>query len=191
MPTVQHINLGGYANDGTGDDLRTAFTKVNANFALLNTESGVNNATNIGSGTGLFKDKTGSYVLEFKTLTSTDNSVTITATDTTVNLASNASVQKDPAPQLSGNLNLNGHHTYNGDSQTTVYGIDTRIINSLLGILLETQKLNVDLGTFINPTGLKTDGTGSVINGDTKGFSWDFGSLTSPVANLCNFGSFV
>ncbi|NBP57088.1 hypothetical protein EBU71_11260 [bacterium] len=34
MPQVilETINLGGYANDGTGDDLRTAFAKVIANF---------------------------------------------------------------------------------------------------------------------------------------------------------------
>lgn len=37
MPTItlQQINLGGYANDGTGDDLRTAFSKVMANFNTL------------------------------------------------------------------------------------------------------------------------------------------------------------
>ena len=37
MPTVnlQPINLGGYANDGTGDDLRTAFEKVNGNFSEI------------------------------------------------------------------------------------------------------------------------------------------------------------
>jgi hypothetical protein len=189
--TLQTINLGTYANDGTGDDLRTAFTKVNANFALLNTEAGVNNAANVGTGTGLFKDKTDTFALEFKTLTSTDNSVTITSTATTVDLASNASVAKDPAPQLGGNLNLNGYHIYNGDSQTTVYGIDTRIINNLLGILLATQKLTVDLGSFVNPTGIHKDGSGNVISDDTKGYSWDFGSFTAPVANICNFGSFV
>jgi hypothetical protein len=37
MPQIslQQINLGGYANDGTGDDLRTAFEKVNGNFASI------------------------------------------------------------------------------------------------------------------------------------------------------------
>ena len=34
MP-IQTINLGNYANDGTGDDLRTAFEKINANFNEL------------------------------------------------------------------------------------------------------------------------------------------------------------
>ena len=32
---LQTINLGTYANDGTGDDLRTAFQKVNANLTEL------------------------------------------------------------------------------------------------------------------------------------------------------------
>jgi len=37
MPQIslQQINLGGYANDGTGDDLRTAFEKVNGNFSEI------------------------------------------------------------------------------------------------------------------------------------------------------------
>ena len=30
--TVQLINIGNVANDGTGDDLREAFIKVNQNF---------------------------------------------------------------------------------------------------------------------------------------------------------------
>ena len=34
MP-IQTVNLGTYANDGTGDDLRTAFTKVIDNFDYL------------------------------------------------------------------------------------------------------------------------------------------------------------
>ena len=42
----QNINIGAYANDGTGDDLRSAFEKVNANIAEL--YSTVNGA-NIGS----------------------------------------------------------------------------------------------------------------------------------------------
>ena len=32
---IQTINIGTIANDGTGDDLREAFVKVNNNFAEL------------------------------------------------------------------------------------------------------------------------------------------------------------
>jgi hypothetical protein len=39
MPiSLQTINLGDYANDGTGDDLRTAFAKVNINFSTLESD---------------------------------------------------------------------------------------------------------------------------------------------------------
>jgi hypothetical protein len=36
--SLQKINLGDYANDGTGDDLRTAFAKVNINFDTLESD---------------------------------------------------------------------------------------------------------------------------------------------------------
>jgi len=47
---IQNINLGTYANDGTGDDLRSAFTKVNDNFDYIDTFaviSGTNRSTSI------------------------------------------------------------------------------------------------------------------------------------------------
>jgi len=37
---IQTINIGQNANDGTGDDLRTAFDKVNDNFDYLGTLGG-------------------------------------------------------------------------------------------------------------------------------------------------------
>jgi hypothetical protein len=33
--TFNSVNVGSAANDGTGDDLRTAFQKVNANFGFM------------------------------------------------------------------------------------------------------------------------------------------------------------
>jgi len=65
--TVQTINIGNIVNDGLGDDLRTAFQKVNANFSALDAELTVS-AENIGTagdGVGLFKQRTGG-TLEFK-----------------------------------------------------------------------------------------------------------------------------
>lgn len=47
--SLQTINLGNYANDGTGDDLRTAFQKVNDNFLYLTAEASVVNANNLGT----------------------------------------------------------------------------------------------------------------------------------------------
>jgi hypothetical protein len=64
---IQTINVGNIVNDGLGDDLRTAFQKVNANFAELSTTS-TTTASNVGSaGLGIFKRKNGAD-LEFRKL---------------------------------------------------------------------------------------------------------------------------
>ena len=65
--SIQTINIGNLVNDGLGDDLRTAFRKVNENFSELGTTLTIT-ASNVGStGEGIFKQKTGSN-LEFKNL---------------------------------------------------------------------------------------------------------------------------
>jgi len=67
--TIQTINIGNVVNDGLGDDLRTAFEKVNANFADLSTQLTIT-ATNVGAvGVGVFKEKVGAD-LKFKKLVS-------------------------------------------------------------------------------------------------------------------------
>jgi hypothetical protein len=64
--SVQTINIGNIVNDGLGDDLRTAFQKVNANFTELQSALTIT-ASNVGSGFGVFKGKVASD-LRFKTL---------------------------------------------------------------------------------------------------------------------------
>ena len=69
---IQTINIGNVVNDGLGDDLRTAFQKVNANFSDLSNQLTIT-ATNLGSsGIGVYKQKVGT-VLEFKRLQSGRN----------------------------------------------------------------------------------------------------------------------
>tara|TARA_A200000159_G_C7296785_1_gene328190 strand:+ start:346 stop:921 length:576 start_codon:yes stop_codon:yes gene_type:complete len=68
MADLQTINVGNLVNDGLGDDLRTAFLKVNANFSELNTGLTIT-ASNSGPGAGVFKQKTNND-LEFKSLVS-------------------------------------------------------------------------------------------------------------------------
>ena len=67
--TIQTINIGNVVNDGLGDDLRTAFQKVNANFSTLSSSLTIT-AVNIGTtGVGVFKEKAGTE-LQFKNLVS-------------------------------------------------------------------------------------------------------------------------
>ena len=85
--TIQPINIGNVVNDGLGDDLRTAFEKVNANFSDLSTQLTIT-ATNVGTvGVGVFKEKVGAD-LRFKKLVSgtkmllNENTDTVTVNNT-------------------------------------------------------------------------------------------------------------
>ena len=79
--TVQTINIGNQVNDGLGDDLRTAFQKVNANFGELSAQLTITGANTGSVGTGIFKQKTGA-TLEFKSLVSGSKIVIDEFTDT-------------------------------------------------------------------------------------------------------------
>ena len=85
--TIQTINIGNVVNDGLGDDLRTAFEKVNANFSDLSAQLTIT-ATNVGTvGVGIFKEKVGAD-LKFKKLVSgtkmllNENTDTVTVNNT-------------------------------------------------------------------------------------------------------------
>jgi hypothetical protein len=183
MP-IQRIEIGGYANDGTGDDLRTAFNKVNANFTLLDSDAQINDGANVGTGTAILKGKT-STILQFKSLTSTDTSVTLTTTDNTVNLQANTRLSTDLAPTLGGNLNLNNRNIVGaGDVRTSIWGIDIIALNAMVALLIESNNnIAIDLGSFSNPTGFDTN---------VNGYSLDLGTFDTPeIANRFNFGTFV
>ncbi len=86
---IQTINIGNQVNDGLGDDLRTAFQKVNANFSDLSAQLTIT-ASNVGTtGVGVFKQKTGTN-LEFKNL--------VSGTKITLNDTGNAVVINNTSP---------------------------------------------------------------------------------------------
>jgi hypothetical protein len=86
--TVQTINIGNQVNDGLGDDLRTAFQKVNANFSDLSTQLTIT-AVNINdTGVGVFKEKVGAE-MRFKKLVS-GTKMLLTDTDTSIVVNSTA-----------------------------------------------------------------------------------------------------
>lgn len=88
---VQLINIGRIANDGTGDDLREAFVKINQNFEEIDLrDDEQTTASNLGAiGQSIFANKV-NYDLQFKKiaggdniiLASDDNKITITAQQT-------------------------------------------------------------------------------------------------------------
>jgi hypothetical protein len=153
IPSTLLLNIGTYANDGTGDDLRTAFIKIKDTLTLINSNLGAMDAASLGTGASVVATPSKvDNVLKFKSITGTSG-ITVTNTANTVNIAGTFQVISDTSPQLGGNLNIGTHNIVgSGDVQTTVHGIDIRVLNDLVQLLNSTNNyLDLDLGTFTNP----------------------------------------
>ena len=86
---IENINIGNLANDGTGDDLRTAFIKVNNNFTELDDinrliEVEGNNLGTSPSSEGVFANKIDN-VLNFKSLNA-GSGINLSANSTSVTI---------------------------------------------------------------------------------------------------------
>jgi hypothetical protein len=76
MINIQQINLGQYPNDGTGDDLRTAFEKIIGNFSEIDSKV-VIEAENIGTGVPVAFETPIDGKLRFRTLKSGNDNLGI------------------------------------------------------------------------------------------------------------------
>ena len=177
---IQTINLGTYANDGTGDDLRVAFEKVNSNFTEIDSLS-VSNAINLGAGQVLFAGKQGSALLgdnlTFKSLVAGANTV-LSSSSTEIIISSQFS-------SLTQNLNLNSKNII-GTGNISISGN----IELAGGNLQVGNNLTVNNESNLGPVGkvkifggssgqvLTTTGNGTLtwssVGADVD---WDFGTL--------------
>lgn len=174
--SILQVNLGLYANDGTGDDLRTAFEKANANFADIDLTR-VISADNLGSGAGVFKEKVGNN-LKLRTIKQGLN-VTITETANEITIATPDSINElheDTAPTLGGNLNLNGFNVV-GLGNIDIEG--NVLANNFVGTLngniyvedsgISIVALNTDTNDFepISLNAITVNGNNNLISGTT------------------------
>ena len=107
---LQTINIGTLANDGTGDDLREAFIKVNQNFDDLDLRSPESTTvTNLGNtGQGVFAQKVGAE-LQLKKLVQGSN-VTLTSSTTGITINATGGLQQLNVVSDSGSLQLSLIH---------------------------------------------------------------------------------
>lgn len=198
---IQLINLGQVANDGTGDDLREAFVKVNANFTELDqTTTESTTAANLGSaGEGIFAALVGTE-LQFKkiaagtgvTLGADNNSITINSTATGLN---EISLFGD-----SGNSIINNTDdtlTINGGANTTVT-VNNNVVTVASQTVLNTDA-NPRLGANLDTNGQNIIGTGDVkttVHGiDVRDFDgiqdyasgFEFGRMDGVASNFFEF----
>lgn len=140
---LQTINIGQFVNDGTGDDLRTAFEKVNANFNELNLLQGQNNtASNVGVGSGIFKEKIG-VDLKFKSI-SAGNGVALSITSNEI-VVTNVQSSISEVNADVGTINASSP----GESITIAGG--TNISTEVSGTTLTINSLT-DLSTDLSPS---------------------------------------
>ncbi len=174
----QTINIGNLVNDGLGDDLRTAFQKVNANFSDLYT-SITPTARNIGiSGEGLFAQKVGNE-FQFKNI--------VAGTKLTLDAYDNRIIINNTQPDAFENITTqSGNISASSYANITIQGGDNVYVSSSNNIitvdtLLDLEQIltvydfgpinppftsvvqflaaaaNVDFGTYSSPSGLEID----------------------------------
>ena len=213
---INLINIGNIANDGTGDDLREAFIKVNQNFEELDLrDDEQTTASNLGdTGEGLFVRRN-VYDLEFKkisaganlTLTADDDKIVIAGTgvsDLTITADTGNVVLEDSAAlTISGGSGIST--TVVGDVLTVAYNGATDLVSDLdpkLSADLDAQANNLlNVGT-ISSSGITAPLTGNVtgnvtglVHGvDIRNINYyfeegasDFGNINPTVTNLIEF----
>lgn len=178
---IQTINVGNIANDGTGDDLREAFIKVNDNFTDVN--SRINNATvgveNIGiTGEGVYA-QTVDKILQFKKLVPGSNT-TLTSNGDTITINSSGGMSN--LLFLTDNGSTNGNdNTYVGIMGGT--GVETR--TSLNHIFIDIQGDNlVALDPSPRLTGPLNANNQNIVNVDTVSAGDVIANVTGLVHNV-------
>lgn len=189
MP-IQLINIGSVANDGTGDDLREAFVKINQNFEdidLRNDEK--TRVVNLGdSGEGVFHNLV-NYQIQLKKINGGDN-VTLVADDEkiTVNV-SDIGIEELRVATDADTLTLNSPQSFTGVRGGT--NITTSLNGS--GEIVITNDHVTSLAEDENPTligNLNANGfslaTVNAITAQTVTAGQFVGNLTGNVTGLVN-----
>ena len=112
--TIQTINIGYLANDGTGDDLREAFIKTNENFSYL--EALVLNTVtfqieNLGTGKPIYRGKQGGNIHEFKTLID-GHGIALTENGNEITITGDPGIEDILLVTDNGSMNILGGHPW-------------------------------------------------------------------------------
>ena len=203
---IQTINIGNIANDGTGDDLREAFIKVNNNFTELNNniQSTDVNGENLGSGQSIFAQKSDNK-LQFKTLLA-GAGITLSPGGNTVSITANSGVTQIILISDDGSIVVPG-----GASSVNMFGgqnINTKVEDgnfkfNIDGNNLVEQDTAPKLGGNLNADGKDISSVNNLsavtFNGSLEGnvygvdirnlpgVSFDFGKLEQIASNTIDY----
>ena len=166
---LQSINIGTLANDGTGDDLREAFIKVNQNFDDLDLRSPESTTVaNMGAvGEGLFSQKVGAEI-QLKKLVQGSN-VTLTSTPQGVTINATGGLQALSVVSDSGSVVLadgGALNIYGGAGTSTSVTGNVLTINSTAEIATDVTP---ELGGNLNAAGFNINNVGTITASDFSG----------------------
>jgi hypothetical protein len=161
---IQTINIGTIANDGTGDDLREAFVKVNNNFADLNARDPERTtAANLGAaGQGIFAQLNGAE-LQFKKIVA-GSAITLASDANTITINSTAT----GLPSIQVFADNNNTTVDASDNTLTIAGgnlVTTNLVGNTITIASETSLItdtNPRLGANLDGAGNKIYGTSNI-----------------------------
>jgi hypothetical protein len=130
----QDINIGSNANDGTGDDLRTAMQKINTNFTELYAETSVDSGITISGNTissnrsddDIVFEPSGVGAVRFPAVTINDNSITGTRSNEDLTIAASGT-----GNLILGSLRVNGTTISSDDSSKITISENVDITGTL------------------------------------------------------------
>ena len=169
---IQTINIGNVVNDGLGDDLRTAFQKVNANFTDLYV-SLTPTARNIGiTGEGIFAQKVGNE-LQFKNI--------VQGTKISFDAFDNRIVINNTQPDAFENITTQSGNIAAGDyTNITIQGITDITVTANNNVITVDTVLDLNQILTVYDFGSITPPYSSVVQFLSAAANIDFGTITSP-----------
>jgi len=212
---IEIVNIGNLVNDGLGDDLRTAFQKVNNSLLSLNSEL-VLAGRSLGDGAAVYKRKSnstgvetiepesGADRLEFRSIKGSANiAITENANDITISSPLQNVFTKIAVPEVSALIGADTADT----TLTFVGGLNTTLSVTGKTITINTDPVgnilsqDLDLNTFdiIGTGNININGniTANNFDGDlwnyngfetvTAVYSIDFGTFTNVFNNAIQF----
>lgn len=204
---IQYINIGQIANDGTGDDLREAFTKINDNFEEIDLRVietiTVENAGSLGQ--GLYAGRTGT-IDSFKrlvggnniSLSSSDNGVTINAAESLSELIvvsdnGTVTVQNGQTMSISGGEAISTRT----NGQQIIIDLETSNVVSRDSMPTLSASLNANANDIINGGTISANNFNGYLEGLVWGYDirefgpyltgFDFGRIRNTYDNALEF----
>jgi hypothetical protein len=203
---IQNINVGNAANDGTGDDLREAFIKINQNFQLLD---GIAEqvGSNLGSSGAEVYSTTTNNILYFRRLVA-GNNIQLTQLDNTIVFDNTMPESRFTIVTNSGSMISGAGINYNilgADAITVSANENTKTITITGSLLQDTTPelggnlvgnnrnitgINALTATTVNATNLLLTNIGGVNYQERLGryiTSFDLGELDQPVESILDW----